>query len=208
MTDTENTPDPAGETPERTLGYWLRAVNHLVHAQFAEAFADADIHSREEAHQVRTEVADALRERMAAAISPEDHATTIASLEAIARELGWDESADSRPERGFGPARGLGRGFGPARGFRPGFGPAHGFGPDVEHGFGPARGFRHGFGRAFAPGFGRGLGRGIHPGFARGFDRDFGRRHSRDDHGHDATRETERSFERGFEAGFRAGSRD
>ena len=34
----------------------------------------------------------ALRERVAGAVSAEDFATTLRSLEAIARELGWDES--------------------------------------------------------------------------------------------------------------------
>lgn len=79
----------------------------------------------------------AVRERVAAAVSPEDFATTLASLEAIARELGWEEGKPlprrkrPRGRHGFGP-----HGFGPH-----GFGPhGHGFGP---HRFG-ARGFHHG----------------------------------------------------------------
>jgi hypothetical protein len=55
-----------------------------------------------------------VRERVAGAVSPEDFATTTATLEAIARGLGWDEDAEYR--RGFGPA---GRhGFGPVRRWR------------------------------------------------------------------------------------------
>ncbi|WP_456284399.1 hypothetical protein [Microbacterium sp. JZ101] len=97
----------------------------------------------------------AVRERVAAAVSPEDFATTLASLEAIARELGWEEGKPlprrTRPRgrhgHGFGPH---GHGFGP-HGFGPhGFGPhghGHGFGPH-GHGFGPhrfgPRGFHHG----------------------------------------------------------------
>ncbi|WP_400997617.1 MarR family winged helix-turn-helix transcriptional regulator [Agromyces sp. GXQ0307] len=56
-----------------------------------------------------TERVQAVRDRVRTAVSDEEYATTIASLEAIARELGWDEST---PE----PRRGRGR-------RRPGFGP-------------------------------------------------------------------------------------
>ena len=38
-------------------------------------------------------IVDGIRSRVAGAVSPEDFATTLASLEAIARELGWDENA-------------------------------------------------------------------------------------------------------------------
>ena len=57
---------------------------------------------------------DGIREKVAGAVSPEDFATMTASLEAIARELGWDETTPW-PGRGFGPGgRGFrGRGFGP-----------------------------------------------------------------------------------------------
>lgn len=40
----------------------------------------------------------AIRDRVSAAVSPDDLAVTIASLEAIARELGWEEG--QRPRRG------------------------------------------------------------------------------------------------------------
>lgn len=58
----------------------------------------------------------ALRSTVAGAVSPEDFATTIASLEAIARELGWseDERMPRRHGRGFG-RRHFGEGFGRRR---------------------------------------------------------------------------------------------
>ncbi|MGZ0712349.1 MarR family winged helix-turn-helix transcriptional regulator (plasmid) [Coraliomargarita sp. W4R53] len=62
------------------------------------------------------EVVSGIRSRVAGAVSPEDYATTVASLEAIARELGWDESEPGRfgrrgwGRRGFGGRGGLGGG--------------------------------------------------------------------------------------------------
>ncbi|WP_353827063.1 hypothetical protein [Agromyces sp. SYSU T0242] len=41
----------------------------------------------------------AVRDRVAGAVASEDFATMLASLEAIARELGWDESSASEHER-------------------------------------------------------------------------------------------------------------
>jgi len=43
-------------------------------------------------------VVDGIRRRIADTVAPEDFATTLASLESIARELGWDES--TAPTRG------------------------------------------------------------------------------------------------------------
>jgi hypothetical protein len=125
-------------------------------------------------------VVDGIRTRVAGSVSTEDFATTVASLEAIARELGWDET---KPTHGwgfgrgrvFGPGSGFGA-FGPESGFGPGFG---GFGPGFG-GFGPGH---HGF---HAPGFRadvdpddpqdrsrpdfrRGYGPGFRPGFGPGF---------------------------------------
>ena len=137
---------------------------------------------------------DGVRAKVAAAVAPEDYTTTVTALQAIARELGWDESQrmPRGPHHGFGPGRGrafsrrfaAGRGFGPA-GFGPaGFGPA-GFGPAGfgPAGFGPAGfepGFGPGFGRGFAPRHGFAPGHGFHPrhGFdpADAADRGFGRR--------------------------------
>ena len=74
-----------------------------------------------------------LRAKVAGAVSPEDFATTLASLEAIARELGWNE--DERMPRGR--RRGFGRGLGHPHGGE-GFGQRHG-----GTGFGHRRGEHH-----------------------------------------------------------------
>lgn len=160
---------------------------------------------------------DGIRARVAESVAPEDLATTLASLETIARELGWDGSAPHpRSGRGFRPGFGPGteRGFGPGR---PGFGPGHapGFGPGFRAGFGPGfdprRGWvegsedadgchhhghssrefaHHGHGHADPGGFGG----------DSGLDESHRPAHRRP-HTHDA-RADERAYERGFEAGF------
>ena len=109
---------------------------------------------------------DGIRARVSGAVSPEDFATTLASLEAIARELGWSED-ERMPHRRHG--RGFPRPFGPEIGF--------GFGPNRHHGF------RTGFGPGGGPASserGRGAAsferstaayeRGFDAGFARGRD--------------------------------------
>ena len=84
-------------------------------------------------------IVEGIRSRVAGAVTPDDFATTLASLEAIARELGWDENARM-------PRAGFGRGFRPGFGFDPGFRPGWGFGPGS--GFGPRHfGGEHGHGR-------------------------------------------------------------
>jgi len=96
---------------------------------------------------------DGIRGRVAAAVSPEDYATTLASLEAIARELGWDEKAHAgRRHHGFGP-----RGFGGRHGFGPG-GRGRGFGSGHDHGHGRGHDERgeHAYERGFTAGFERG----------------------------------------------------
>jgi hypothetical protein len=109
------------------------------------------------------ETVDGIRSRVAGAVDPDAFATTLASLEAIARELGWSEDErmpfgprGARPHHGGGRfGRGFGReGFGP-RGFGPGgFGhPHHGgdcghdrFGEHDPHRGGPHRHGHHGQG--------------------------------------------------------------
>jgi len=150
-------------------------------------------------------IVDGIRARVAGTVSPEDFATTMASLEAIAREFGWSEETAGHRER-----RGFGRGFGPqGRGFgygRPGFGHGHpGFGPGFGRGFGPE------FHPGFDPRSGHGCahdhgdrhaehhsGRGDHGGHHRG------RGHFGDHRGrpHDA----EHAYERGFDAGYTRGA--
>ncbi|MFJ6651900.1 MarR family winged helix-turn-helix transcriptional regulator [Microbacterium sp. NPDC091313] len=230
-------------TPDRPLGFWLRAVDALLDRAIAEALADEQLSRRDwmllnaldgrfaspwlqerlarksgrirrladrgwatfddgrwtltdegrTARERLSGIVEGVRERVAGAVSPQDFATTVASLESIARELGFDESMP------------IGRGYGRGRGRR-------GFGP----GFGP--GFRPGFGPAWRPGFPRGFGfeehddahehghRGFGPHGHRGFGphgRGFGP-HERG-HGHRCGDGDDTAFERGFTAGFEQG---
>lgn len=106
---------PENTTRSRRPGFWLRAIEHRKHAL---------------AHEYRKGLGATARE----GISDEDYATTMATLERMARNLGWSDDDEAE----FGPRGGR-------RGFGPGFGPA--FGP----GFGPHRGHRgHGHGRSKA----------------------------------------------------------
>ena len=99
-------------------------------------------------------IVDGIRSRVVDAVGPDAYAAMTASLESIARELGWDENTSDRG--GFG---GFGRGFG---GFgRPGFGP--GFGHGFRPGFGPG-----GRPQPFDPDVHDGFGRNRHRGFAPG----------------------------------------
>ncbi|MGU3357069.1 hypothetical protein ACLBWJ_07445 [Microbacterium sp. M4A5_1d] len=94
-----------------------------------------------------------VRDRVRGAVTDADYATTLASLEAIARELGWDESSPRR----FGPRgrHGFGRGFGHGHGCGPRFGehPHHGDHPHRgEHPRRGERAFERGFTAGFAAG--------------------------------------------------------
>lgn len=132
------------------------------------------------------EIVTGIRAKVSGAVPDEDFATTVATLEAIARELGWDP-AEQTP-RGSGHRRGFGHG-------RPGFdpGPA-GFGP--RHGFGP-RGERFGSLEdvSVAGGFPGAHPRGDRPCHPHGEPGRHGR------HG-------ERAYERGFDAGFARGAQN
>lgn len=75
-------------------------------------------------HQLTREYRETLGDKARDGISDEDYATTMATLEKMARNLGWDESQRDEAKRGFGPGFGRGhrhpgmmRGFG-QRGFR------------------------------------------------------------------------------------------
>jgi hypothetical protein len=151
-------------------------------------------------------IVDDIRSRIAGAVSPEDFATTLASLEAIARELGWDES-DTSTWPGFGPGRGWGRGL------RPGFGP-RAFGHDIHHDFGPNlhRGFRPGFGPGGGPtGMPDAQAHFAHHHSHHGHgdcqeDGRHGHHGHRGDHGHGRHGQgAESAYERGFDAGFSRG---
>ena len=127
----------AGTAQDEHLAHRLHAKPQVLHrlvergwvAGFPPEITDAGREARE---RLETKVT-ALRQRVAGSVPPEDFAITMRSLEAIARELGWDETQP--PPRG---GRG-GRRFGhrhhgmPAPGFGHGFGHRDGFGPWRRH---------------------------------------------------------------------------
>ena len=136
----------AGEARDERLAERLHSKPHALHhlaergwiAGAPPVLTEAGREARDRLEvQVR-----ALRERVAGAVSAEDFATTLRSLEAIARELGWDES-DPMPRGHRGGRR---HGFGGHR-----FGGGHGFGG--WHGAGKGHAFGH------HPGFGEQPGR-------------------------------------------------
>lgn len=136
---------------ERSVLYWLRALGFTAARDVMHRVHEGDQRSW-------SDIADEVSAKLAASVSSEDYATTRASLEAMARALGWTEDAAGRP--GFGRGRGFGRGFGPGRGFAPwGFGPGHGFGPHAHHGHhghGGGKGKERAYERGFAAGFAAG----------------------------------------------------
>jgi hypothetical protein len=127
----------AGTAQDEHLADRLHAKPQVLHrlvergwvAGFPPEITDTGREARE---RLETKVT-ALRQRVAGSVPPEDFAITMRSLEAIARELGWDETQP--PPRG---GRG-GRRFGhrrhgmPAPGFGHGFGHRDGFGPWRRH---------------------------------------------------------------------------
>src|SRR5688572_1113310 len=96
---------PQTHNPQRP-GFWLRAIEFRKHELV-----------REQRRAFRATLADRSRE----GISDEDYATTMATLEKMARNLGWNDGDEL-------PRPGLDRRFG-----KPGFG-KRGFG---RRGFGP-----------------------------------------------------------------------
>ncbi|HOY82656.1 MAG TPA: hypothetical protein PK282_01075 [Rhodoglobus sp.] len=83
-------------------GFWLRAIEYRKHEL-----------AREQRHAFRETLADKAR----ADISDEDYATTMATLEKMARNLGWsDDQEIPRHGHGFGPFGRGGRGHGFGRG--------------------------------------------------------------------------------------------
>lgn len=103
------------------------------------------------------ETVEGIRSRASEAVSADDFATTLASLEAIARELGWsDGDGIPRSRRGFGP-RGGRHGLHDecGRGHRHGDAPRHAHGRAHGHHAGHHRG-EHAYERGFDAGFARG----------------------------------------------------
>ena len=183
---------------------------------------------RAERERVGT-IVDGIRSRVTGAVGDDAYAAMTASLEAIARELGWGEGAAHR-ERGFGRPGfgrpGFGRFGGPGfggPGFGGGFGPGFGgrprpFDPDIHDGFGPN------LHRGFAPGrpghpaerfdepmrgephatFDDGC-HGHHPHARQGHAGHGGHGHGgHGGHGHGGGR-AQRAYARGFDAGFARG---
>lgn len=103
-----NTPTENSEPRTRRPSFWLRAIEHRKH---------------ELGRDYRKSLGAVARD----GISDEDYATTMATLEKMATNLGWDES--QRPERGFGPG--------------PRFHRGHGFGPRGMQGHGHEHGHDH-----------------------------------------------------------------
>jgi hypothetical protein len=123
-----------------------------------------------------------LRAKVAGAVSPEDFVTTMASLEAIAGELGWVE--------GERMPRHHGRGFGRRHGGEGFVRRHHGEGHSRRHGDWHGRGQREAHGQC-GHGHGHGHGHGaarndvhVHVHVHGDADRT-GRPHERGDHGHD-----------------------
>ncbi|MGW9269793.1 hypothetical protein [Microbacterium sp. NPDC055599] len=217
-TDTTETPQPP-----RPFGFWLKAVDRLMAAEFAAAFDDEGITRRDwrllnvvdgsvererplRAHKLRrlidrgwvvtdgegwslTDDGRAAKERLGAlvdgirakvvdAVPTDDLATTLASLEAIARAFGWEEGTPL-PRTHRGP-----RGHRHGHGFRAPFG---------HHGHGERDDF-----------YGHDDGYDVRHGHSHGHDG-----HAMPEgpcgHGHPGERRARHAFERGYDAGFRRG---
>lgn len=97
-------------TPQPTPRSWMRAASWRKRVLASEYYRGLDATARE-------------------GISDEDYATTMATLEAMARNLGWDET-QGMPAGGPSGWRG--------HGSYPGFGPS--FGPGFRRGYGYGRG--------------------------------------------------------------------
>ncbi|MGW4929268.1 MarR family winged helix-turn-helix transcriptional regulator [Agromyces sp. NPDC004153] len=142
----------AGTATDERLAERLRAkphaLHHLAERGWVEGAPPLLTDAGREALARLEEQVRTLRERIAGAVPAEDFATTLRTLEAVARELGWDES-QPMPRGARGGRR---HGWGHRHGFGRRFGAPHGFDPE-------ARGFGH-------PGFGPRAGFGGHPGHA------------------------------------------
>lgn len=166
------------------------------------------------------DIVDGIRSRVSASVTGEEFATTMSTLEAVARELGWnpDERMPRGSRHGFGRRR---HGFSGGHGFGRGHG--HGFGRPGREGFDPRA---HGFGRheGFGPGEGADRHEGFGPGEGFGPSGSFGPgRHERPhgEYGHGGRHHgghgghgrrghgghgAQRAYERGFDAGFTRGA--
>ncbi len=109
--NSENTDRPAFDAASMTPGRWMRAAAWRKRALAHEYYRGLDATARE-------------------GISDEDYATTMATLETMARNLGWDES-QGMPGRG--PGGWHGRDHGRHRGHRGRHGHCGEHGGNAEH---------------------------------------------------------------------------
>ncbi len=109
------TPKETSENKAPRPNHWLRAI---------------EFRKQRLTREYRETLGDKARE----GVSDEDYATTMATLEKMARNLGWDESQPDFGRADFeGHRRAFGRGFGHDHGHRhPGM--MRGFGPRGFHG--------------------------------------------------------------------------
>ena len=246
-----NTTDDNQET-SRPFGFWLKAVDRLMAAEFAEAFESFGVTRREwrllnrvagtvsddarpipahkldrllelgwvtdadgtwtltdegrDAQERLGTIVDGIRAKVTDAVPAEDLATTIATLEQLARAFGWDENTPlPRGRGGHGHRHGFGRG---PRGFGRGHGHDFHADPGDRAGYGGHAGHaghaapdsgEHGFGNHADCGHNR------HP---------FAHREGHGPHGHGHpgrarfarfARFAQGAYERGFDAGFSRG---
>lgn len=237
-----NTSESQNTSPSsRPFGYWLKAADRLMAAEFAAAFEGEHVSRRDwrilnivdgtaasdrplsehklhrliergwiaagedgwtltdegrSAKERLGALVDGIRAKVSDAVSDEEVATTLASLEKIARAFGWDEETPlprgrrhrfGRP--GHAHAPGHGRGF--PGGFGRRFGRSSGDFTDVEHGGEHEHEHGHGFAHGRAHGREHGC--------------EHGRGHGPHGGPHRAERLAQHAFERGFDAGFSRG---
>ncbi|MEI5583501.1 MULTISPECIES: MarR family winged helix-turn-helix transcriptional regulator [unclassified Agromyces] len=140
----------AGEVrDERTAAKLARRpgrVDALVGRGWAGRASDGGLHLTDDGRAMLATLDERvhdLRARVAGTVSTDDYATTLATLEAIARELGWSEDAAWESGR-----RGRGRWMGRRHRRAHGHGHPHAHGADHGHEHGPERGHGHRHGRA------------------------------------------------------------
>lgn len=150
-------------------------------------------------------IVDGIRAKVTDAVPADDLATTMATLEQLARAFGWDESTPlPRRRHGDGHRGGFGkRGFGPSGFSRRGHGfghPGRGFDHEGHDGHGAPGTNKREDGRHGAHGFAH-----DHEGHGhRGGPRGHGGGHARARFAHF----TQGAYERGFDAGFSRGHDD
>lgn len=126
-----NTPNETNPTPEAdTVGDDRKPGKGKRHDRTKRAafwLRTIELQKDRKTREYRKSLRDVARE----GISDEEYDAMLATLEKMARNLGWDESQPDERPFGRGHRRGFGHGFGGERGF--GHGHRH---PAMLHGFG------------------------------------------------------------------------